>query len=36
MGHFDGDYGTRHDFEHFTAKDDSVENSDEDPGRNFV
>ena len=27
----------RHDFvEHFTAKDDSAENSDEDPGQNFV
>ena len=35
MGHFDGDHG-RHDFEHFTAKDDSAENSDEDPVRNFV
>ena len=35
MGHFDGDHG--HDFvEHFTAKDDSVENSDEDAGQNFV
>ena len=32
MGHFDGDHGRRHDFEHFTAKDDSEENSDEDPG----
>ena len=30
MGHFDGDHG-RHDFEHFTAKDDSEENSDDDP-----
>ena len=35
MGHFDGDHG-RHDFEHFTATDDSAENSDEDPGQNFV
>jgi len=25
-----------HDFEHFTAKDDSAENSDEEPGQNFV
>ena len=33
MGHFDGDHGGRHDFEDFTAKDDSEENSDEDPGR---
>ena len=36
MGHFDGDHGERHDFEHFKTKDDSEENSDEDPGRNFV
>ena len=39
MRHFDGDHGSlgRHDFvEHFTAKDDSGENSDEDPGQNFV
>ena len=35
MGHFDGDHG-RHDFEHFTAKDDSAEKSVEDPGQNFV
>ena len=34
-GHFDGDHG-RQDFEHFTAKDASAENSDEDPGQNFV
>ena len=26
----------RLDFEHFTAKDDYAENSDEDPGQNFV
>ena len=35
MGHFDGDHGGRHDFEHFTAKDDYAENSDEDPGQNL-
>ena len=40
MGHFDGDHG-RHDFEHFIAKSDSAENSDEDPrdedpGQNFL
>ena len=35
MGHFDGDHG-RHDFEHFIAKGDSAENSDEDPGQNFL
>ena len=35
-GAFDGDHGGRHDFEHFKTKDDSEENSDEDPGRNFV
>ena len=35
MGHFDGDQ-ERRDFEHFTAKDNSAENSDEDPGQNFV
>ena len=35
MGHFDGDHG-RYDFEHFTAKDDSAETSDEEPGQNFV
>jgi len=33
MGYFDGDHG-RHDLEHFTAKDDSAENSDEDLGQN--
>ena len=39
MGHFDCDHGSRgrHNFvEHFTAKDDSAENSHEDPGQNFV
>ena len=35
MGHFDGDHG-RHDLEHFIAKGDSAENSDEDPGQNFL
>ena len=30
MGHFDGDHGGRHDFEHFKTKEDSEENSDED------
>ena len=35
MGHFDGDH-RRCDFEHFTVKDASAENSDKDPGRNFV
>ena len=33
-GHFDGDHG-RHDFEHFTAKGDSAENSDEESGQKF-
>ena len=35
MGHFDGDH-EKHDFEHFIAKGDSAENSDEDPGQNFL
>ena len=35
MGHFDGDH-EKHDFEHFIAKGDSAENSDEDPGQIFL